>query len=134
MFVFIFLIVSVYSIQDYRQLVDYHEQINTVKNIQKYSKNINDEHCDQDLALFQQALENNELWAVRFVDTWAKVQAGYLSGNTFNFGDFDSCLTTKIDQSGISGKYCMIKYRSDDAISVPPSEKQFNLKIYDSGK
>lgn len=45
-------------------------------------------------------------------------------GNSYDFGDFDSCLATKIDQSGVSGKYCMIKYRSDDAISVAPSENQ----------
>lgn len=50
-------------------------------------------------------------------------------GNSYDFGDFDSCLATKIDQSGVSGKYCMIKYRSDDAISVPPSENQFNKRF-----
>jgi hypothetical protein len=50
-------------------------------------------------------------------------------GNSYDFGDFDSCLTTKIDQSGGAGKYCMIKYHSDDAISVPPSENVLNKRF-----
>ena len=50
-------------------------------------------------------------------------------GNSYDFGDFDSCLATKIVQSGVSGKYCMIKYHSDDAISVPPSENQLSVRF-----
>lgn len=90
LFVLIFLSKKIYSIQDYRQLVDYHQWKNTLKIIQKYS--VNDDFCDQDLLLFQQSLDRSESWAVQFTDTWAKIQAGYLSGNTINIGDFDSCV------------------------------------------
>jgi hypothetical protein len=94
LFVLIFLLEKVYSIQDYRQLVDHDERYmfkkSALETSQKYS--VNDDVCDQDLLLFQQSLEGSEPWAIRFADTWAKVQAGYLSGNTMNIGDFDSCV------------------------------------------
>lgn len=50
------------------------------------------EQCTRELESFEQAIANKEPWATRLIDTWAKVDSGYLSGNTFNFGDFDSCI------------------------------------------
>jgi hypothetical protein len=47
-------------------------------------------------------------------------------GNSFDFGDFDSCLNTKIDNSTAVGKYCLIKYTSDDVIAAPPC----NIKYF----
>ena len=41
-------------------------------------------------------------------------------GNSYDFGDFDSCLDTKVENFNAVGKYCLIKYYSDDAIPVPP--------------
>jgi len=94
LFVLIFLSKKIYSIQDYRQLMDYHEwyeyKKNTLEISQKYS--VSDDICDQDLLLLQQSLERSESWTVRFADTWAKIQAGYLSGNAMNIGDFDFIL------------------------------------------
>ncbi|CAG9806050.1 unnamed protein product [Chironomus riparius] len=109
----IFIIVQVYSIQDYRQLVDLHEWYEVKKDtleIQQKSS-ANDDNCDQDLLSFQQGLERNEPWAVIFADTWAKIQAGYLSGNTINIGDFDSCVKFEhpITSSRIyKGQHCLV--------------------------
>lgn len=114
LFVLIFLSKKIYSIQDYRQLVDYHQwyeyRKNTLEISQKYS--VSDDICDQDLLLFQESLERSESWAVQFVDTWAKIQAGYLSGNTMNIGDFDNCVKFEHHMTSsriFKGQHCLVE-------------------------
>lgn len=47
----------------------------------------------------------------------------FMYGNSYDFGDFDSCISTKIDDMNIVGKHCMIKFQSIDVISVNPRKK-----------
>lgn len=45
------------------------------------------------------------------MDTWAKIRAGYLSGNVINFSDFDTCINFEHDTttSGIiRGQHCWV--------------------------
>lgn len=113
LFVLVLLTKKVYLIQDYRQLVDYDRWFESKGIVKEYTQksSLNDEICDQDLMLFKQSLERSESWAIKFADTWAKVDAGYLSGNTINIGDFDSCVkfehyteSNKI----LKGQYCLV--------------------------
>lgn len=72
---------------------------------------VDDDLCDIDLNLFENALDEKESWAIRFVDTWAKISAGYLSGNSFFVGDFDSCVRFHYQQSldrQFQGQHCLV--------------------------
>ncbi|KAG5681173.1 hypothetical protein PVAND_010631 [Polypedilum vanderplanki] len=70
------------------------------------NKTYNDAICQNQLEQFSEALSENQNWALKLVDTWAKVQAGFLSGNSVNFGDFDSCVEFKHNE--IQGQFCWI--------------------------
>ncbi|XP_066139073.1 nose resistant to fluoxetine protein 6-like [Euwallacea fornicatus] len=51
------------------------------------------------------------LWALQMLDASAKLQSGLLSGNIFNFGDFDECLKVQVDKGEIGtiqGQYCTV--------------------------
>lgn len=54
----------------------------------------------------------------------------FVYGNSFDFGDFDSCISTNVNGSSIVGKHCMIKFQSSDVIAVNPSKCIINSKIY----
>lgn len=43
-------------------------------------------------------------WALKLLDSWAKISPGILVGTQSDFGDFDECLNVRIDDpSGLSG-------------------------------
>ncbi|KAL7050605.1 hypothetical protein ACKWTF_004143 [Chironomus riparius] len=84
--------------------------------------------CEYYVRNFKNTSRESPIWMKRMQSSFSNFDKKLIYGNSFDFGDFDSCLATKIDQSGVSGKYCMIKYHSDDAISVPPTLSIHNLK------
>ena len=45
----------------------------------------------------------------------------FVYGNSYDFGDFDGCISTNVNSSSIVGKHCMIKFQSIDVIPVNPS-------------
>jgi len=47
----------------------------------------------------------------------------FIYGNSYDFGDFDSCISTRVDAMNIVGKHCMIKFQSNDVIPVNPRKK-----------
>jgi hypothetical protein len=69
------------------------------------------EKCQNQLRLFTEALASRESWALELFDTWAKIQAGYLAGNTLNLGNYDHCVRFRYDTqlSGIiQGQHCNV--------------------------
>lgn len=95
------------------------------------SASINDELCDSQLSLFSTALQNSELWAVRLMDTWAKIQAGYLSGNVRNYGDFDSCINFEHDTSSsgiIRGQHCWVSLTALPNSTLDDNRTDLSLK------
>lgn len=74
-----------------------------------------DELCQSQLDAFTVALSARKGWALELFDSWAKVQAGYLSGNLQNLGNFDQCSKFEYDtlSSGIiQGQYCLVGIRA----------------------
>ncbi|XP_059617040.1 nose resistant to fluoxetine protein 6 isoform X3 [Phlebotomus argentipes] len=47
------------------------------------------------------------MWAVRMLDSSAKLPSGLLNGNVNQLGDFDQCLGVSEDAQGITGQYCL---------------------------
>ena len=100
-----FLVSKAHSIHDYSKVLNFKNVIH------KERFTANDHLCEQDLMIFQPSLERNEQWAVRFVDTWAKIQAGFLSENTLNIGDFDSCVRFQHEHTSnrlFEGQHCLV--------------------------
>ncbi|CAG9800765.1 unnamed protein product [Chironomus riparius] len=48
--------------------------------------------------------------------------------NSYDFGDFDSCISTRDNSSSIVGKHCLIKYHAENVIPVIPRLSPRNLK------
>lgn len=95
------------------------------------TKVFNDAVCDNHLNLFSNALSNNEDWAVKLMDTWAKISAGYLSGNTMNLGDFDHCVRFRYDtiSSGkIQGQHCWVPLSALPNSTLETDNTDLNLR------
>lgn len=53
----------------------------------------NNDLCNLQLKYFQESLNKNILWARKMRDAWGNVPSGRFSGNIFDFGNFDQCLS-----------------------------------------
>jgi hypothetical protein len=131
----IFILIFLIQIHAYDNLnkLDFHQDfqfpIESIKSTRELSADSG--QCDSELLLLEQALVNNEPWAVRFVDTWAKVNAGYLSGNTLNFGDFDSCVKFQHEQDTgkvLQGQYCLIRLTALQNSTLDNGRDDLSLK------
>lgn len=108
---FYFVVPKVNSIHDHSKVLNFYKIFNIKEFKSQKTYSSNNELCDQDLMVFHQSLERNEQWAVRFADTWAKVQAGFLSENTINIGDFDSCVRFQHNHMPnriFEGQHCLV--------------------------
>ncbi|XP_054728349.1 nose resistant to fluoxetine protein 6-like [Anastrepha obliqua] len=65
-------------------------------------KNVTTE-CSTQLRTVANALETNEIWALRMLDAWAKFPSGILYGHRMEMGNFEECLDIN---SPLIGKYC----------------------------
>ncbi|KAG5684551.1 hypothetical protein PVAND_013777 [Polypedilum vanderplanki] len=92
------------------------------------SSNYNNALCQSQLAEFTQALSESQEWAVRLVDTWAKVGAGYLSGNIMNLGDFDSCV--KFRHENFQGQHCWVTISALPNSTLESDSNDINLKKF----
>ncbi|KAG5684550.1 hypothetical protein PVAND_013776 [Polypedilum vanderplanki] len=108
-----------------KQLID-HKKIFKVK--PQLSQSNNDAVCQNQLAQFAQALSESQEWAVRLVDTWAKIGAGYLSWNTVNLGDFDSCV--KFRHENFQGQHCWVTISALPNSTLESDSNDINLKKF----
>lgn len=65
------------------------------------------------------------------LDTWAKIDSGYLVafGSKFNFGHFDDCLKFRQEISKsdiIQGQHCLVTFGASE-ISTLPDEFESNF-------
>ncbi|XP_054710354.1 nose resistant to fluoxetine protein 6-like [Uloborus diversus] len=67
--------------------------------------------CKKSLFQFIGDLRSFKPWAVRLVDSSAKMVTGVLTGSVASFGSYDQCLDTVSPNSQIQGQYCTIETR-----------------------
>ncbi|XP_055304070.1 nose resistant to fluoxetine protein 6-like isoform X2 [Sitodiplosis mosellana] len=65
------------------------------------------EKCAIEINQIKNGLTENEIWAMKIVDSWGKIPSGILNGNFYEFGAFSECLN--IDRYGdpYKTKYCL---------------------------
>ncbi|KAH8347523.1 hypothetical protein KR059_012039 [Drosophila kikkawai] len=67
--------------------------------------------CIQDLAEVIKGLSSRQRWALKMIDSWGSIPTGLLTGNAFDLGNFDECLSISQSISSrqeINGKYCFL--------------------------
>ncbi|XP_043065192.1 nose resistant to fluoxetine protein 6-like [Drosophila ficusphila] len=70
-----------------------------------------DLECQQDIAALINGLSTNKIWAEKLIDSWGSIPSGLLTGNTYDLGNFDECLSINqviSSSQKISGKYCFL--------------------------
>lgn len=106
-------------------LITYFESLSAHENT------IDDEKCQSQLNLFSEALANREFWAIQLFDTWAKIQAGFLAGNTLNLGNYDHCVRFRYDtqSSGIiQGQHCYVQFQAKTNSSLGEGHDGFDWR------
>lgn len=79
--------------------------------------------------LFHEAA-SNELWALKVVDAWSKLNSGLFSGNLANFGHFEQCIKMNHDlgDNGIfQGQHCMTTFEGKEGVVRNSSASGFDL-------
>lgn len=111
--------------QNHLQLI--HQQKIFTKHSHHSAKSFNDDDlCENQLTQFSEALAKSEDWAVRLTDTWAKIQAGYLSGNSMNLGNFDGCVNFKHDS--IQGQHCWVTFSAGENSTLENDREDLSLR------
>ncbi|XP_039494712.1 nose resistant to fluoxetine protein 6 isoform X1 [Drosophila santomea] len=66
--------------------------------------------CMAKLAAVMIGLSSRQIWALKMIDSWGTVPSGLLTGNVYDLGNFDECLSINKVISGqrITGKYCFL--------------------------
>lgn len=63
-------------------------------------------------------------------DSWAKVQAGLLQGNSQNFGFFSSCVKIRREISRVEtlqGQHCMVTFKAkENTTNEAPTDNIFD--------
>ena len=110
------------------------------------SRSFDESTCDDQLTLFNDALENRELWALKrkifnlvfkgkkknlflslVFDTWAKIDSGYLVYNLISIGHYSECL--RFRHESVQGQHCLVAFRATDASSITePTESGFDWR------
>ncbi|XP_069696137.1 uncharacterized protein [Periplaneta americana] len=74
--------------------------------------------CEQSRAVLD-AAQHLEMWALKMVDSSARLGSGALSGNVNQYGDFDQCLGVAALVQGrrLAGRYCLAALDLDLGIS-----------------
>lgn len=69
-------------------------------------------------------------------DAWGKFQSGVLSGNTHNWGHYESCLRIQhqSEQFGsIQGQHCVIQYHGIETALLPQRSKFVDSVLFPDG-
>ncbi|XP_071455271.1 O-acyltransferase like protein-like [Hetaerina americana] len=84
---------------------------------------VGNERCREETRELLKGLRNFTLWATQIFDASVKYPIGILSGNVYNMGDFDECLSVRGPQD-IRGRYCLAHVE----IKEPEKAKARRLK------
>ncbi|XP_063215655.1 nose resistant to fluoxetine protein 6-like [Bacillus rossius redtenbacheri] len=68
--------------------------------------------CRAHSEFYLQELKSYKQWALKMYDASAKLQSGLMTGNMFNYGNFDQCMLVKPDtEAGFAGQHCTVDIR-----------------------
>lgn len=93
------------------------------------AESANDVLCLRQFEFLTQAFENNELWAVEWINSWGRLPTGVFSGHLESVGNFQQCVRARHgSDSGmgvLQGQHCMVYFRpkaaaDDEDIEAPP--------------
>ncbi|KAJ6638309.1 Nose resistant to fluoxetine protein 6 [Pseudolycoriella hygida] len=77
----------------------------------------NDTLCVQQVSAILFGLRNSEMWAVKIVDAWGKIPFGLFTGNLYELGQFDECLSVKKPkadgENDLQVQYCLADIHAD---------------------
>lgn len=76
-----------------------------------FNTNVSNHVCNKQLAIYQESLQQNAMWARLIRDSWGNVPSGLFSGNYFDLGNFDQCIdvtyhSTEVGE--ITGQHCTL--------------------------
>ncbi|KAF6216961.1 hypothetical protein GE061_001312 [Apolygus lucorum] len=69
-----------------------------------------DSLCTKHGKVYELHLRNLTLWAVQMVDATSRGPSGVLTGNSYQFGDFDECIKVHEPIHDIRGKYVVVRF------------------------
>ncbi|XP_050440692.1 nose resistant to fluoxetine protein 6-like isoform X2 [Adelges cooleyi] len=67
------------------------------------------DQCTKDLQTYRENVANLTLWAVKMLDASSKGPSGLLSGDNYQLGHYDQCLSVSVPDIRISGQYTIVK-------------------------
>ncbi|KAH8347531.1 hypothetical protein KR059_012045, partial [Drosophila kikkawai] len=85
--------------------------IDLTRNSTDYVSGEGDQKCHSDIDKLATGLQSGQYWALKMIDAWGSIPSGLLTGNLYDLGNFDECLSVReeINQTRtISGKYCFL--------------------------
>ncbi|EDV53996.1 nose resistant to fluoxetine protein 6 [Drosophila erecta] len=85
---------------------------------------VQDMLCLSDLTALIAGLSNGQYWALKMFDSWGSKPSGLLTGNMYDLGNFDECLSINTEVSlgrTIQGKYCFLSVSPAQALGVQSS-------------
>lgn len=76
---------------------------------------------------------NLKIHLIKVFDTWAKIQAGVLSGNLQNPGSFTKCVSFSYTDetssiSTIQGQHCMVSFAAKENVSFTRNDEIFDWR------
>ncbi|KAH8268343.1 hypothetical protein KR026_005457 [Drosophila bipectinata] len=80
------------------------------ESLRRVSSKANSE-CTADITEVQNGISSRRAWALKMMDSWGFIPSGILTGETFDLGNFDECLSiAHVTESNrkIIGKYCFL--------------------------
>ncbi|KPU80571.1 uncharacterized protein Dana_GF18755, isoform B [Drosophila ananassae] len=71
--------------------------------------------CLTDMAEVANGISSQKVWALKMIDSWGFIPSGIFTGETFDLGNFDECLSiARVTEANrkIRGKYCFLIAKS----------------------
>lgn len=101
-----------------QQLTEFTNENNNIPLEQNFNylttiiKTIKNNNCKTHAQLILDNLYNYKSWAIKFYDASAKLPVGILGGSTYQFGNFDECLSIDNDEgqqlpASLHAQYCL---------------------------
>nr|CAD7433099.1 unnamed protein product [Timema monikensis] len=79
----------------------------------------NNDLCNKHLRLYRDSLVSNmSSWALKMFDSSSKLQYGLLTGNIFNLGNFEECLSVNVPGAAhapLRGQHCIVEVNTRSA-------------------
>ena len=85
----------------------------------------NDIRCMRQFEHLTEAFNNEELWAIEWINSWGKLPSGVFSGHFESVGSYQQCVRARRQtNSGIGdlqGQHCMVYFRAKAEQSITPA-------------